>query len=116
MQRMAHLTQDPQSGREMAPEIINDSDDEPGTILITSDESEADDSFSEDDNEPGTANGFIQLGGGKYRHMTFKEVECKRAFSNALLCKSFVPNEKFQNLHLTLLSIVINFTSSSGLY
>jgi len=98
MDQIVDLTQDPQPGQALTPQTINDSDDEDGAIVISSDESEDDASFSEDDNEPGMGNGFIQLGGGKYHHLTFKEVECKRAFHNAILCKSFEPKEQVQDL------------------
>ncbi len=98
MDQVVDLTQDPEPRLEISPQIISDSEEEDGAIVISSDESEEDASFSEEDNEPGMGNGFIQLGGGKYRHLTFREVECKRAFNNAILCKSFEPKEQVQDL------------------
>ena len=98
MDQFVDLTQDSQPGVEIIPQIISDSEEEDGAIVISSDESEEDASFSEEENEPGMGNGFIQLGGGKYRHLTYREVECKRAFNNAILCKSFEPKEQVQDL------------------
>ena len=35
-----------------------------------------------------------QIGGGKYININFQQVECKRAFKDAILCKSFAPKDE----------------------
>ena len=39
-----------------------------------------------------------QFGKGNYIRLRFSEVECKRAFRNAVICKSFVPQAGFHDI------------------
>ena len=50
MDQVVDLTQDPEPRLEISPQIISDSEDEDGSIVISSEESEEDASFSEDNN------------------------------------------------------------------
>ena len=43
----------------------------------------------------------IQFGGGNYKRLTFKQIECERAF-DSVLCKSFIPNEEEHDLRSVL--------------
>ena len=76
-----HYTRDQTNSNE---EIIN----------ISDNESEADEmgSSAEDDSFIWLCNN--QIGGGKYININFQQVECKRAFKDAILCKSFAPKDE----------------------
>ena len=58
-------------------------------------------SETSDDEDPpaqaGTSTDPIQFGQGKYKNLSFKQVECQRAF-DSILCKSYIPNEEEDDL------------------
>ena len=73
---------------------------EPISADISEDISEA----SDDEVLPtqcGTDEDPIQFGQGKYKNLSFKQVECERAF-DSVLCKSYIPNEEEHDLKSVL--------------
>ena len=62
----------------------------------------SDDAQNSSDEEPPTEAGSeaqpIQFGRGRYLPLKFQQVECKRAFNNSVLCKSFKPLDEIQDL------------------
>ncbi len=62
-------------------------------------------SETSDDEVPPTQSGTIgdpiQFGTGKYKNLSFKQVECQRAF-DSVLCKSYIPNEEEHDLESVL--------------
>ena len=71
-------------------------------IQISDSDSDSDESDPEPENETESREPLIQLGRGKYRNLKFRQVECKRAFKNAVLCRSFEPVDQVHDLDSVL--------------
>ena len=73
--------------------------DDPSPIPLTASETYTPtESVFNADSLPNTAPYKNQVGKGKHIRLRFSEVECKRAFRNAIVCKSFVPQAGFHDL------------------
>ena len=83
----------------MDDETSESETDDPSTIPVTAREAyNTDNSLSNSDSLRNTTPNRNQVGKGKYIRLRFSEVECKRAFRNAFLCKSFVPQAGFHDI------------------
>ena len=72
------------------------------SIQMVDSDSCTDENESEPDNDIESCAPLIQIGRGKYRNLRFKQVECKRAFRNAVLCKTFEPLDQVHDLDSVL--------------